>query len=216
MKKGKLNKDLLISSILCLIPIVIAIIFYKNLLENIPMHFNIHGEVDSFAPKIFIIINPTILFILNLIVIFVKYNDPKIKNVPKKLLKILLFIIPFMSLVMVSFTIFISLGYNLRIQVIMPILISVIFILIGNYLPKCKRNYTVGIKLPWTLHNDNVWIKTHRLGGFLFVITGVLVLFTSIFLNKISFFIMISMLLIILISTTIYSFVIYKKQKSLE
>lgn len=216
MKKGKLNKDLLISSILCLIPIVIAIIFYKNLPENIPMHFNIHGEVDSFAPKIFIIINPTILFILNLIVIFVKYNDPKIKNVPKKLLKILLFIIPFMSLVMVSFTIFISLGYNLRIQVIMPILISVIFILIGNYLPKCKRNYTVGIKLPWTLHNDNVWIKTHRLGGFLFVITGVLILFTSIFLNKISFFIMISMLLIILISTTIYSFVIYKKQKSLE
>lgn len=216
MKKGKLNKDLLISSILCLIPIVIAIIFYKNLPENIPMHFNIHGEVDSFAPKIFIIINPTILFILNLIVIFVKYNDPKIKNVPKKLLKILLFIIPFMSLVMVSFTIFISLGYNLRIQVIMPILISVIFILIGNYLPKCKRNYTVGIRLPWTLHNDNVWIKTHRLGGFLFVITGVLILFTSIFLNKISFFIMISMLLIILISTTIYSFVIYKKQKSLE
>ena len=216
MKKRKLNKDLLISSILCLIPIVIAIIFYKNLPENIPMHFNIHGEVDSFAPKIFIIINPTILFILNLIVIFVKYNDPKIKNVPKKLLKILLFIIPFMSLVMVSFTIFISLGYNLRIQVIMPILISVIFILIGNYLPKCKRNYTVGIRLPWTLHNDNVWIKTHRLGGFLFVITGVLILFTSIFLNKISFFIMISMLLIILISTTIYSFVIYKKQKSLE
>lgn len=216
MKKGKLNKDLLISSILCLIPIVIAIIFYKNLPENIPMHFNIHGEVDSFAPKIFIIINPTILFILNLIVIFVKYNDPKIKNVPKKLLKILLFIIPFMSLVIVSFTIFISLGYNLRIQVIMPILISVIFILIGNYLPKCKRNYTVGIRLPWTLYNDNVWIKTHRLGGFLFVITGVLVLFTSIFLNKISFFIMISMLLIILISTTIYSFVIYKKQKSLE
>ena len=96
----------------------------------------------------------------------------------------------------------------------MPIFFSIIFILIGNYLPKCKRNFTVGIKLPWTLYDDDVWMKTHRLGGFLFVISGILILLTSLFLNKFSFFVMI----ITLISLTLYSFIIYnhKKSKSLE
>ena len=61
MKKRKINKSFLISSILCLVPVFIAIIFYKKLPEEIPMHFNFKGEVTSHASKIFLIINPMIL-----------------------------------------------------------------------------------------------------------------------------------------------------------
>ena len=159
-----------------------------------------------------------ILFLANIFALFIKYNDPKKKNVPKNLNKILIFIIPSISLILVCSTILISFGYNLRIEMLMPIFFSIIFILIGNYLPKCKRNFTVGIKLPWTLYDDDVWMKTHRLGGFLFVISGILILLTSLFLNKFSFFVMIITLLITLISLTLYSFIIYnhKKSKSLE
>ncbi len=218
MKKRKINKSFLISSILCLVPVFIAIIFYKKLPEEIPMHFNFKGEVTSHASKIFLIINPMILFLANIFALFIKYNDPKKKNVPKNLNKILIFIIPSISLILVCSTILISFGYNLRIEMLMPIFFSIIFILIGNYLPKCKRNFTVGIKLPWTLYDDDVWMKTHRLGGFLFVISGILILLTSLFLNKFSFFVMIITLLITLISLTLYSFIIYnhKKSKSLE
>ena len=53
--------------------------------------------------------------------------------------------------------------------------IGVLFMIIGNYLPKCKQNYTMGIKLPWTLDDEENWNRTHRFAGFLWVAGGVVI-----------------------------------------
>ena len=66
-------------------------------------------------------------------------------------------------------------------EVVMTVLIGVIFTIIGNYLPKCKQNYTIGIKIPWTLNNEENWNKTHRFAGWLWTVCGILIMLTGFF-----------------------------------
>ena len=76
-------------------------------------------------------------------------------------------------------------------------------------MPKCKQNYTMGIKLPWTLADEEVWNKTHRLAGFLWTMGGIIIVATA-FLNSIVLFFSVTALLVII--PTVYAFVIYKNK----
>lgn len=207
----KINKSLLISSILCLFPILITIIFFRRIPEHIPLHFNYKGDANFYGSKSFLIIIPIILFILNIVIYLIRLKDTKNNNIPNKLSNILTFILPSISFIIVISIILISLNYNVKIEKIIPIFISVLLILLGMYLPKCKRNYTVGIKLPWTLYSDEIWLKTHKLSGILFIISGIFNILSSILFSKISIYIMLITLVIILITPTLYSFILYKK-----
>ncbi|OAT87006.1 SdpI family protein [Candidatus Arthromitus sp. SFB-turkey] len=210
----KINKTLVISTILCIIPMILSIFLYNKLPEKIPTHFNINGEVDSYGSKLFVyILLPIILCMVNILLNIILNNDPKKQNHNETLLTICKFIIPLMSLIFIPSSILISLGFNINIAIIAPIFISIIFILIGNYLPKCRPNYTMGIRLPWTLNNENNWIKTHRLSGFLWVISGLILLLTTLINKNLSFYVLIISIILTVIIPCIYSFILYKKYK---
>ena len=83
-----------------------------------------------------------------------------------------------------------------------------LFVVIGNYLPKCKQSYTVGIKIPWTLNDEENWNKTHRLAGFLWVIGGVVIMATA-FLG--TFWLFFVVLIPMVIVPFVYSYSLYKK-----
>lgn len=210
----KINKTLIISTILCIIPMILSIFLYNKLPEKIPTHFNINGEVDSYDSKLFVcILLPIIFCIVNIFLNIILNNDPKKQNHNKTLLTIFKFIIPLMSLIFIPSSILISLGFNINIAIITPIFISIIFILIGNYLPKCRPNYTMGIRLPWTLNDENNWIKTHRLSGFLWVISGLILLLTTLINKNLSFYVLIISIILTVIIPCIYSFILFKKSK---
>lgn len=61
----------------------------------------------------------------------------------------------------------------------MMILMGILFILIGNYMPKTRQNYTIGIKVPWALDNEENWNRTHRLAGYLWVAGGIILVILS-------------------------------------
>lgn len=210
----KINKTLIISTILCIIPMIFSILLYNKLPEKIPTHFNINGEVDSYESKLFVcILLPIMLCIVNILLNIILNNDPKKQNHNETLLTIFKFIIPLISLIFIPSSILISLGFNINIAIIAPIFISIIFILIGNYLPKCRPNYTMGIRLPWTLNNENNWIKTHRLSGFLWVISGLILLLTTLINKNLSFYVLIISIILTVIIPCIYSFILFKKSK---
>ena len=96
----------------------------------------------------------------------------------------------------------------LSIENIMPLFFGALFVIVGNYMPKCKQNYSIGIKLPWTLNDEENWNRTHRLAGKLWVAGGFLEMMTAFFGGFILFFI-ISIAMIII--PTVYSYVLYKK-----
>ena len=83
-------------------------------------------------------------------------------------------------------------------------------IISGNYLPKVKRNYVLGIKLPWTVKSDENWYRTHRLGGVVFVFGGIFIISTAFLQNYIIFFTIIVLLVTI---PTLYSYVYYLKHE---
>ena len=89
----------------------------------------------------------------------------------------------------------------------MPLLMGILFIIVGNWLPKCQQTYTMGIKLPWTFASEANWNATHRFGGKVWVIGGIITMLTA-FLG--SFWLMMVILLAMVILPTVYSYLYYR------
>jgi len=103
-----------------------------------------------------------------------------------------------------------AMGVFIPIVLIAEALAGVVVLVCGNYLPKCKRNYTIGIKLPWTLDNEDNWNKTHRFAGFVWVIGGIVITLDA-FLS-ISLFIILDVIVLLIILPVVYSYLLYQKQ----
>jgi len=106
-----------------------------------------------------------------------------------------------------------GLGYNLPVGIITPGLIGLLFIILGNYFGKIKMNWFMGIRTPWTLSSEEVWNKTHRFGGKMFILAGLLMM-AQIFL-PLNFRLPIFVVSIatILLGTVGYSYIVYLKEK---
>lgn len=129
---------------------------------------------------------------------------------------LIFWIVPVISILMNGITYLIALGIKVNISAAVSILMGTLFILLGNYLPKLRQNYTIGIKLPWTLCSEENWCRTHRLGGKLFIIGGILVALdgvAGIWLGDTFIFTtMIGILLICVAISVGYSFWLFKKE----
>ena len=101
-------------------------------------------------------------------------HDPRKQNISPKMYSLILWFVPLISLVVMAATYTYNLGVPVDIGFVCQLLVSALLIVVGNYLPKARQNYTVGIKLPWTLANEENWNRTHRLAGFLWVVCGIL------------------------------------------
>jgi uncharacterized membrane protein len=137
-------------------------------------------------------------------------NDPKKANYSVVLKQFSMWLIPVMTLFLVPITLLIAIGYDIKINVIVPIFVGIIIIICGNYLPKCKQNYTMGIKLPWTLNSEENWNKTHHLAGFIWTIGGILLVLTT-FLNVNSLPIFLAIIFSLVVVPAVYSYMLYKK-----
>ena len=209
MIKKNLPK-LIITSLVTLIPIIIGLILWDKLPEQVPIHWDANGNVDGYSTKIqAVFIMPLILVAAHWICVIGTSLDPKKQNINNKMLTLVLWIIPVISLLCNSFVYATALGHKVSVDIIMPLFMGILFVIIGNYLPKCKQSYTMGIKLPWTLDDEENWNKTHRMAGFLWVIGGVIIMATA-FLGSIwlLFVVLIPMVFV----PFIYSYLLYKKK----
>ena len=103
-----------------------------------------------------------------------------------------------------------AMGIDVAFEVIVPLIVGAVLILIGNYLPKTKQSYTMGIKLPWTLDSEENWNKTHRMAGPLWVACGI-VLILSMVLGIFSFALLAADVIIAVLVPTVYSYMYYRK-----
>jgi len=204
------NKGILIiTSIIMLIPVVIGLLLWNQLPAQVPSHWGINGEIDGWSSKVFVVFGfPALLLAIHWVCVIVSSADPSSKNYHPKMLTLVLWICPVLSLILNSLVYVTALGYSLNIEIIMSLLVGLMFVIVGNLLPKCRQSYTMGIKLPWTLASEENWNKTHRLGGKVWVIGGVLTMATA-FLG--SFWVLLAVLIIMVAVPTIYSYRYYAK-----
>ena len=204
-------KVLIVTSLVILLPVLAGVILWNQLPEQMPTHWDINGEVDSWSSKGFaVFFFPSLLLAIHWICVFASCADPKSKDHPPKMMALVLWICPMISLLVSSLIYSKVLGFDLSVNIIMPLLVGLMFLVIGNLLPKMRQSYTMGIKLPWTLANEENWNKTHRFGGKVWVIGGIITMATA-FVG--SFWLLMAVLLAMVLIPTIYSYLLFRKQQ---
>ncbi len=174
------KKTLIITSILTILPILIGVFFWNRLPDVMATHFGANNEANGFTSKAFAVFGlPLILLAAEWFGALVTSHDPKKQNISPKMFAFVLWIVPVVSLIGAATIYPYNLGYQIDITFIAELLLGVIFIVVGNYLPKARQNYTIGIKIPWTLANEENWNRTHRLAGYLWVIGGILMVIAA-------------------------------------
>ncbi len=173
-------KLLCITSAVILLPILAGLFFWDQLPDQMASHWNAAGEIDGWISKPVAVFGmPLLLLAIQWLCVIGTAADPKKQNHSDKILQLVFWIIPILSVLLHTLTYAIALGKGVRMEFVLPVLVGLILVIIGNYLPKCKQSYTIGIKLPWTLHSEENWNKTHRFAGFLWVVCGLLVALTG-------------------------------------
>lgn len=172
------KKRLIMTSVVILIPMLIGVIFWNRLPEKMVTHFDTYGEPNGWSSKPFAVFGlPLFLFVINIICAVTTETDPRRSSYPQKMMKLIYWIPAVVSWVC-AFSIY---GYSLGLKMAdlgkyTTIFMGVVFFVIGNYLPKVKQNYFLGIKLPWTYADEDNWNKTHRLAGYVWVTGGILMI----------------------------------------
>lgn len=203
---------LIFTSVFILLPIFAGLILWNKLPDQMPAHWSVTGEIDGWVDKTFAVFGfPLILLGIHWLCVLATAVTTKVDAIKGKLFTFVLWFCPLLSLLLNSLTYTVALGYKVDVPLIIILFMGVIMIIMGNYLPKVKRNKVLGLKLPWTLKSDENWYHTHRLGGIVFVLGGVVILATAFLQNFVIFLIT---LLLILIIPTLYSYLYYcKKEK---
>ena len=174
------RKTLIITSIVTILPMLIGILCWNRLPDVMATHFGMNNEANGFSSKVFAVFGlPLVLLAVLWVGAFVTAHDPKRQNISPKMFSLMLWIAPAISLVAAATVYPVNLGYELDIAFFGELLLGLMFIIIGNYLPKARQNYTIGIKIPWTLANEENWNRTHRLAGYLWMICGILMIIIS-------------------------------------
>ena len=202
-------KTMILTSLVLLVPMVIGVLLWQRLPDPMPSHWDINGNVDGWSSKPFaVFFFPGLLLGLHWLCVLASQTDPKRQNYHRKMFALVLWICPVLSLVLNTLVYATALGYALRIEIILPLLMGALFIIIGNLLPKCPQTYTMGIKLPWTLASEENWNKTHRFGGKVWVIGGILIMATALLG---SLWLLMAVALAMVAAPTLYSYLYYRK-----
>lgn len=210
MNMLKQNKGkLLITTLITLIPMLMGIVLWERLPDPVVTHFGVNNEPDGWSPRWFAVFGiPCILAGLHVLCLIFASLDPKQKNIGKKPLGVLFWTVPSVSLVACTLTYAVSLGVDVNVGFIVTLLVGVIFIVFGNQLPRAKQNYTFGMRLPWTLEDEQNWNRTNRVAGWCMFLAGIVIVATS-FWN--SPWILLGAFGFEMVVPVIYSYVVYRR-----
>lgn len=218
MKTSTITREIILW-IIVLIPLVYLTLAWSDLPERVPVHFNLKGEADGWAGKtalVFIVAGTTAL--LNLILLAVPHIDPKRKlnYMGSKYHQLRFILITFMAALAI-FLIHNALTPDTFRLNILFMLLGGLFIALGNYFQAVKPNYFIGIRTPWTLESEQVWRKTHRLGGILWIAGGLLLVSLALLPDSgWQQLLFIGIIVLTVLIPTVYSYVEYRRERRLQ
>ena len=169
----KYKWKLIISVLLILLPVAVGLILWNRLPQQLPTHFNIHGEADGWSSRAFAVFGiPGFLLAVHLLCLLVTFRDQGGKQQNKKIYDVLFFIVPAISLLLGGTVYPAALGVQgISLRFIL-LLLSLMMLILGNIMPKATPNRVFGVRIKWTLESDANWTATHRFCGRLWVCVG--------------------------------------------
>jgi len=201
--------------------IVAAVAFsaavFTRLPERVPVHWGLHGEIDRYGTRIegaFLLPGAMLLFWL--LLRFLPRIDPrranyeKFSNTYELVVNSLVTLFAVMHVAVVGT----ALGWPISMSRLVPALIGLQFIILGNALPRARPNWWFGIRTPWTLSNDRVWTRTHRVGGYLLAGAGVVLLIAAAKPSKFTFALGVAAAVGAGFGSLVYSYFAWKQETS--
>ncbi|HMZ06434.1 MAG TPA: DUF1648 domain-containing protein [Anaerolineales bacterium] len=196
--------------------VLAGILLWGQLPEQMASHWNANDEVDGYMSKFWgVFMMPLITLGIFALFAVIPNIDPLKANIAQfrgVFNWFIIFIAVFM-LYIHGLTLAWSLGYqNFKMSTVMLPFLGILFIFIGYMLKRARRNFFIGIRTPWTLSSDIVWDKTHQLGSVLFMFSGAMAIIGSFFGGMFAFWLLFTPLMISVIATIIYSYILYRKE----
>jgi uncharacterized membrane protein len=198
-----------------LVSFIIGIVLYPSMPEKMASHWNEKNEVNGYMPKFWgLFLMPIISVILFGLFLLIPKIDPMKKNIEKfrKYFDNFMILIFLFMFYIYTLTLLWNSGYRFSMISLMSPAFAVLFYYAGVLIQNAKQNWFIGIRTPWTLSNEKVWDKTHKIGGKMFKISGILSL-GGIFSGNYAIFFVLVPIIFTAIFTLVYSYVVYVKIK---
>ena len=179
MKKNNLLRQIF-AAIFLLLPLAAGLLLWERLPERMAIHWNIYGEPDGWAGRaVAVLLLPLVLLLLQGLSQLLSRREEG-----RTAAALRLWIIPVLSLVCGAVTYCPVFFPEMKPDGLMPLLLGLLFAILGNFLPKLPRSRTLGIKIKWTLESDENWYATHRFTGWLWSAGGMLMIFCALLPKK--------------------------------
>lgn len=202
-------KTMIITSIIILLPIVVGLILWDKLPAEMATHFDSNGKADDWSPKWIAVFGmPLFLLVVHWFCVAFTSVDPKRQNFSDKIIILMMWLCPVVSIVGNGATYLYAFDNTVNTTPMAMMLLGCVFLVIGNYMPKMKQSYTIGIKIPWALNSEENWNLTHRFGGYMFMLGGIVVIIAG-FIQQ--FWLVPVAFVLMAFVPMAYSFILYKK-----
>lgn len=209
-----MRKSEIAALLIILISFAVGIYLYPRMSEIMASHWNIQGKVDGYMSKFWgLFLMPLLSLALFLFFILIPRIDPLKENIKKfrKYFDGFIVLIILFLFYLYLLTIFWNSGVRFSMNQVLPPAFGILFFYCGILIENARRNWFIGIRTPWTLSNENVWNKTHKVGGKLFKTAGILAVLGVFFPNLALFFVLFPAVSVA-IYTLIYSYFEYQRE----
>ena len=201
--------------VLAVFPIITNVVFYPYLPDRIPLHWNILGQVDRTGakfPSVFIM--PVLCILITVLMVILPKIDPRKDNYKKFgdayywIMICVLAVLEIMNIIILL----VSLGINfIPVDIVVKLLVGIMIMILGILMPKIKHNYFVGVRTPWTLASEEVWVDTHRHAGKVFFTAGILMIVLAFITGVKSAMFYFAIILIAAFEPIVHSYLVYRK-----
>lgn len=208
MKRYKWS--LILSTAALLLPVVVGLVLWSRLPDSVATHFDFNNVPNGWSPKWVVVFGiPAFMFAIHLLCLWatIRVGGEK-KGVP---IGLLCWVVPVISLMTEGMVYAYALEIAVDIGLVACLMMGVIFVALGNYLPKCQVNSVCGVRVPWTMSDPDIWARTHRVAGICMVVCGVALLVGA-WLESLRIA-MFCLLFVAVLLPLVYSYVIYKKKQ---
>ena len=197
--------------------LIASAMFYPDLPERMPTHWNLEGEIDGWSNRAWgAWMIPLMIAFIWLLMRVLPSIDPRGSNYVKLggafegiMLSVMLFMLAVHAVMLRA-----ALGYPMATDRVIPLGVGLLFVVTGNLFPRARPNWFVGIRTPWTLSSDRVWEKTHRLGGRLFVLGGLLIAASALTSASWGRRVFVAVAVVCSITVVVYSYIEWRREKS--
>ena len=209
------TKSAIITSVaLVIFSFLIALALYPIMPDPMPSHWNAAGEIDGYMSKFWgMFLMPLVSLGMLLLFIAIPRIDPLKANIAQFIesYNVMMVLLIAYMLYVYALTLFAAMGYQFNMTTMLIPAMGILFIVIGFLIGKAKRNFFVGIRTPWTLSSDTVWAKTHALGKWTFIGSGIACI-VSAFMGEFGFWLMMISFMATALIPIVYSYILWKRE----